>query len=119
LFGYLCEKNAVTHNPAKGVERPRTESGEGKTPALGDYQARALLAAPQADTLKSKRGQATLSTLLFHALGARNCASSMSGISGTRGKACPSEVSGKGGKTRYLPLHPGTNALIRGNCSPR
>jgi integrase/recombinase XerD len=35
LFEYLCDKNAVTHNPVKGVERPRTESGEGKTPALG------------------------------------------------------------------------------------
>ncbi len=22
LFDYLCEKNAVTHNPAKGVKRP-------------------------------------------------------------------------------------------------
>ena len=29
LFEYLCEKNAVTHNPVKGVERPRTESGAG------------------------------------------------------------------------------------------
>ena len=42
LFEYLCDKNAVTHNPVKGVERPRTESGEGKTPALGDHQARKL-----------------------------------------------------------------------------
>ena len=49
LFEYLCERNAVTHNPVKGVERPRTESGEGKTPALGDHQARNLLAAPEAD----------------------------------------------------------------------
>ena len=47
LFEYLCEKNAVTHNPVKGVERPKTESGEGKTPAIGDHQARKLLAAPQ------------------------------------------------------------------------
>jgi hypothetical protein len=47
FFEYLCEKNAVTHNPVKGVERPRTESGEGKTPAIGDHQARELLAAPQ------------------------------------------------------------------------
>ena len=46
LFEYLCEKNAVTHNPVKGVERPKTESGEGKTPALGDHQARKLLDAP-------------------------------------------------------------------------
>ena len=46
LFEYLCEKNAVTHNPVKGVERPKAESGEGKTPAIGDHQARELLAAP-------------------------------------------------------------------------
>jgi Phage integrase, N-terminal SAM-like domain len=68
LFEYLCERNALTHNPVKGVERPRTESGEGKTPALGDHQARKLLAAPEADTIKSKRDRAILSTLLFHAL---------------------------------------------------
>ena len=36
LFEYLCEKNAVTHNPVKGVERPKSESGEGKTPAIGE-----------------------------------------------------------------------------------
>ncbi len=35
LFEYLCEKNAVTHNPVKGVERPRTESGEGKRGRFG------------------------------------------------------------------------------------
>ena len=64
LFEYLCEKNAVTHNPVKGVERPKTESGEGKTPALGDHQARKLLAAPPDDTIKSKRDRAILSTLL-------------------------------------------------------
>ena len=34
LFEYLCEKNAVTHNPVKGVKRPSVESYEGKTPAL-------------------------------------------------------------------------------------
>ena len=68
LFDYLCEKNAVTHNPVKGVERPKAESGEGKTPALGNHQARELLAAPQKNTIKSKRDRAILSTLLFHAL---------------------------------------------------
>jgi integrase/recombinase XerD len=68
LFEYLCEWNAATHNPAKGVERPRTESGEGKTPALGDHQTRKRPVAPEADTVKSKRDRAILSTLLFHAL---------------------------------------------------
>jgi hypothetical protein len=80
------DKNAVTHNPVKGVERPRTESGEGKTPALGDHQARKLLDAPQDDTIKSKRDRAILSTLLFHALREELCTRSVT--SGTRGKAC-------------------------------
>jgi integrase/recombinase XerD len=68
LFEYLCDKNAVTHNPAKGVERPRTESGEGKTPAIADHQARKLLEAPKGDDIRGKRDRAILSTLLFHAL---------------------------------------------------
>src|SRR5437016_11095283 len=73
-FEYLCEKNAVTHNPVKGVKRPRAESGEGKTPAIGDHQARELLVAPGKDTaageetIKEKRDRAILSTLLYHAL---------------------------------------------------
>ncbi|MGZ9021174.1 MAG: tyrosine-type recombinase/integrase, partial [Rhodoplanes sp.] len=50
LFEYLCEQNAVTHNPVKGVKRPRADNNEGKTPALGDRQARALLDAPDATT---------------------------------------------------------------------
>jgi 2-oxo-3-hexenedioate decarboxylase len=31
LYQYLCDKNAVTHNP--GVKRPKAHSGEGRTPA--------------------------------------------------------------------------------------
>jgi len=113
LFESLREKNAVTHNPVKGVERPRTESGEGKTPAIGDHQARELLAAPQKDTIKSKRDRAILSTLLFHALRREElCKLKVRDAQHAR-KAVPHlRVSGKGGKTRYLPLHPGTHALI-------
>src|SRR5476649_199992 len=66
LFEYLCEKNAVTHNPVKGVERPVPETYEGKTPALGDREARQLLAAPAGNTLKAKRDCAMLATLLYH-----------------------------------------------------
>ena len=33
LYECLREKNAVTHNPVKGVKRPAVESYEGKTPA--------------------------------------------------------------------------------------
>ena len=113
LFEYLCERNAVTHNPVKGVERPRTESGEGKTPALGDHQARKLLDAPEADTIKSKRDRAILSTLLFHALRREElCKLKVKDARHARKGVPHLKVSGKGGKTRYLPLHPGTQALI-------
>ncbi len=113
LFEYLCEKNAVTHNPVKGVERPKTESGEGKTPALGDHQARKLLEAPTDDTIKSKRDRAILSTLLFHALRREElCKLKVRDFRHARKGVPHLKVSGKGGKTRYLPLHPGTNGLI-------
>jgi integrase/recombinase XerD len=113
LFEYLCEKNAVTHNPVKGVERPKTEGGEGKTPALGDHQARKLLDAPQDDRIKSKRDRAILSTMLFHALRREElCKLKVKDFRHVRKGVPHLKVSGKGGKTRYLPLHPGTNGLI-------
>jgi integrase/recombinase XerD len=68
LFEHLCDANAVTHNPVKGVKRPKVESYEGKTPALGDGQARALLDAPGVETLKGRRDRAILSVLLYHGL---------------------------------------------------
>jgi site-specific recombinase XerD len=43
LFEYLCERNAVVHNPVKGVKRPKANNNEGLTPALSDEQARLLL----------------------------------------------------------------------------
>ena len=73
LFEYLCEQNAVTHNPVKGVERPKTESGEGKTPAIGDHQARDLLAVPDAETVKTAPFSRRCCS---RRCGAKNCASS-------------------------------------------
>jgi len=113
LFEYLCDKNAVSHNPVKGVKRPKAESGEGKTPALGDHQARELLAAPGETTIKEKRDRAILSTLLFHALRRGElCKLRVKDFNESRRGVPHLRVSGKGEKTRYLPLHPGTNALI-------
>jgi site-specific recombinase XerC len=88
LFEYLCEKNAVSHNPVKGVKRPKAESGEGKTPALGDHQARELLVAPGAETIKDRRDRAILSTLLFHALRREELASSRFATSTRRVVVC-------------------------------
>jgi hypothetical protein len=45
----------------KGVKRPKVESYEGKTPALGDGQAQALLDAPGAET-RSRGGAIGLSS---------------------------------------------------------
>jgi integrase/recombinase XerD len=113
LFEYLCEKNAVTHNPVKGVKRPKAESGEGKTPAIGDHQARELLTAPGDETVKEKRDRAILSTLLYHALRREElCKLNVRDFKHARRGVPHLKVSGKGEKTRYLPLHPGTNELI-------
>jgi site-specific recombinase XerD len=112
LFEYLCERNAVTHNPVKGVKRPKVDSYEGKTPALGDHQARALLRAPNAETVKGKRDRAMLSTLLYHGLRREElCTLKVRDITQRRGVP-HLRVHGKGGKTRYLPLHPGTAETI-------
>jgi site-specific recombinase XerD len=66
----------VTHNPVKGVQRPKADANEGKTPALGDNQARALLEAPDPETLKGKRDRAILTTFLSTDCGAMNSAAS-------------------------------------------
>ncbi len=112
LFDYLCEENAVTMNPVKGVKRPKLESQEGKTRAIGDHQARSLLNAPDGDTLRGKRDRAILSTLLYHGLRrAELCALTMGDLQHRRGVG-HLRVHGKGGKLRYIPLHPGTAESI-------
>ena len=113
LFEYLCERNAVTYNPVKGVRRPPVESYEGKTPALGDHQARKLLDAPPADDLKGKRDRAMLATLLYHALRRDElCRLKVKDAKNERRGVAHLKVSGKGGKTRYVPLHPAAAGLI-------
>ena len=113
LFEYLCEKNAVTHNPVKGVKRPPVESYEGKTPALGDHQARALLDAPDSASLKGKRDRAMLATLLYHALRRDElCRLKVKDFKHERRGVPHLKVSGKGGKTRYVPLHPAASGLV-------
>jgi integrase/recombinase XerD len=113
LFEYLCDKNAVPNNPVKGVKRPKTQSGEGATPTIGDHQARQLLAAPAKDTVKAKRDRAILSTLLFHALRREElCKLKVSDFRHARRGVPHLKVEGKGEKTRYIPIHAATNALI-------
>jgi len=113
LFEHLCESNAVTHNPVKGVKRPVVESQQGKTPALGDAQARALLSTPDASTLKGKRDRAILSALLYHGLRREELTRlKVRDYCQPRRGVAHLQVQGKGGKTRFVPTHPGTLTLI-------
>jgi integrase/recombinase XerD len=113
LFQYLCDRNAVTHNPVKGVKRPKNESEEGKTPALGDSQARKLLAAPDENSVKGMRDRAILATLLYHALRREElCKLRVKDFKHERRGVAHLKVSGKGEKTRYVPLHPAASGLI-------
>lgn len=107
LFDYLLDRNAITGgNPVQGVKRPRIESNEGKTPALGDHQAKALLDAPAPASLQGLRDRAVLAVLLYLGLRREEAARlTVQDIQERRGIK-HLRVHGKGGKLRYLPLHP-------------
>lgn len=112
LFDALCEANAVQGNPVDGVKRPKMVSAEGKTPAIGDHQARALLQVADATTLRGLRDRAILATLLYHGLRrAELCALCVADIQERRGVK-HLQVYGKGSKIRYVPLHPGAADAI-------
>ena len=112
LFDYLCEHNAVTHNPVKGVKRPKANSNEGTTPAIGDAEARDLLERPDAETLKGKRDRAILSTLLYHGIRREELCSLRVKDLETRQGVPHLRVFGKGSKIRFLPAHPVAARLI-------
>jgi site-specific recombinase XerD len=112
LFDYLCETNAVQGNPVDGVKRPKMASAKGKTPAIGDHQARALLQVADPSTLRGLRDRALLATLLYHGLRrAELCALRVTDIQERRGVK-HLQVHGKGSKIRYVPLHPGAADAI-------
>ncbi len=112
LFDYLCEKNAVTHNPVKGVKRPLANSHEGKTPALSNEQARRLLEAPPEDTLKGKRDQAMLATLLYHGLRRQELCNLRIKDYQRRTGVMMFHVHGKRSKERFVPVEPRTQRLL-------
>ncbi len=112
LFEYLCERNAIAHNPAIGISRPKEGANEGKTPALSDDQARALLDAPNTATWQGKRDRAMLAVLLYHGLRASElCSLRLRDYTERRGvrTLC---VHGKGSKLRYIPVHPKAMAAL-------
>lgn len=112
LYDYLCEKNAVPDNPVHGVERPKEGANQGKTPAISDDQAAALLDAPPRHTLKGMRDRAILAVFLFHAVRrAELCALRVKDYSEREGIKHLT-IHGKGGKIRYIPAHPRAIRLL-------
>jgi site-specific recombinase XerD len=112
LFEALCEANAVQGNPVDGVKRPKMTSSEGKTPAIGNHQARMLLEVPDGSTVRGLRDRAILATLLYHGLRrAELCALRVADVQERRG-VNHLQVHGKGSKIRYVPLHPGAADAI-------
>jgi len=104
LFAYLCEQNAVLHNPVDGVKRPKSNRREGTTPALSDEQARALLSAPQGDSLKAKRDRAILATLAYHGIRREElCKLTVNDLQ-RRDGVLQFRIEGKGEKIRYVPV---------------
>lgn len=107
LFDYLLDCNAVAGgNPVHGVKRPKLETTEGKTPALADHQAKALLEAPDPASLKGLRDRAILAVLLYHGLRREEAARLQVDDLQQRRGIQHLQIHGKGGKLRYVPLHP-------------
>src|ERR1700719_3766516 len=112
LFDYLCERNAVAGNPVDGVKRPMANNNEGSTPALGDAQARKLLDAPPADTLKGVRDRAILATLLYHGIRREElCGLRIKDMQSRQG-VLHFRVKGKRGKVRFVPVQVLAQRLI-------
>ena len=111
LYKSLCKANAVQGNPVDGVKRAKNESYEGKTPAIGDHQARALQA-PDASTLAGLRDRAAGYAALSRGLRrAELCALRLADLQDRRGVR-HLQVHGKGNKIRYVPLHPAAAGAI-------
>jgi len=113
LFDYLCDQNTITHNPVKGVKRPKQPTTEGKTPALSDDQARRLLNAPPDDTVKGKRDRAILAALLYQGLRREEVCGLRVRDVHLRGGLMHFEIQGKGDKVRFVPVHPRAVRLIQ------
>jgi integrase len=85
---------------------------EGSTPALGDRQARRLLEAPPADTLKGVRDRAILAALLYHGIRREElCGLRVRDLHSRQG-VMHFRIHGKRAKIRFIPVHVGAQRMI-------
>ena len=85
---------------------------EGSTPALGDAQARKLLEAAAADTIKGVRDRAILATLLYHGIRREELCGLLVKDMQSRQGVMHFRVRGKRGKIRFVPVHAMAQRLI-------
>lgn len=85
---------------------------EGSTPALGDEEAKRLLEAPPADTLKGVRDRAILAILLYHGIRREELCKLCVGDVHSRQGVMHFRIEGKGDKIRFVPVHPTAQRLI-------
>lgn len=104
LYGELVAAGAARRNPVDGVERPDIQADARPAPVLTGRQARRLLDAPPADTLKGLRDRAMLAVLLYHGLTRRELGRLATGdILREGGEPCLRVM---GSRARVLALHP-------------
>jgi integrase/recombinase XerD len=85
---------------------------EGSTPALDDAQARKLLEAPHADTLKGVRDRAILATLLYHGIRREElCGLRVKDLQSRQG-VVHFRIQGKRDKIRFILVNPAAQRLI-------
>ncbi len=107
LMEHLLDEQLIPTNPARGVRRPRLETHEGKTPALSLEQAKALLEAPDANTLKGVRDRAILAVMLLGGLRRAEVVTlRVRDFDCQRAGVAHLRVLGKGGKTRFIAAAP-------------
>lgn len=112
LFNYLCEKNAVTHNPVDGVKRPPSRATMAD-PGARRCPSAATVRFPAGESLKDRRDCALLATLLYHGLRRDElCKLRVKDAKQQWRGALHLKISGKGCKTRFVPLHPAASRLL-------
>jgi integrase/recombinase XerD len=96
----------------KDAKRPGVDDNEDKTLAPGEYQARAVLAAPRGDGIKAKRDHAMILGFLYHGLMREELATLKAADIQEQSGVKHLRVLGKGSKIRYTPLHPASTETI-------
>ena len=110
LYGALVAAGAVRRNPVEGIERPDVRTDARPAPVLTGRQARLLLDAPPADTLKGLRDRAILAVLLYHGLTRRELCRLATGDLVRKGGESFLRVTGS--RARMLAVHPEAAARI-------